>query len=219
MGKLSASILAADFARLGEQVKLVEPFAEVFHVDVMDGHFAPPISFGAVVVESLRPVTERTLHGHLMVDAPEQQFEQLRDAGLDMVSFHLEAVPEPEPAIRKARGVGLGVGLTLNMETPIEDVVPYLEEIDDVMLMSIPPGWGGQVLNPEVWGRTEVIRAEIDRRGLSVDVEIDGGIKIDNAKRAVDAGATILISGSGVFRQPDPVDAARAIAAVAAEAR
>lgn len=219
MGKLSASILAADFARLGEQVKLVEPFAEVFHVDVMDGHFAPPISFGAVVVGSLRPVTERTLHGHLMVDAPEQQFEQLRDAGLDMVSFHLEAVPEPEPAIRKARGVGLGVGLTLNMETPIEDVVPYLEEIDDVMLMSIPPGWGGQVLNPEIWGRTEVIRAEIDRRGLSVDVEIDGGIKIDNAKRAVDAGATILISGSGVFRQPDPVGAARAIAAVAAEAR
>jgi ribulose-phosphate 3-epimerase len=164
-------------------------------------------------------VTERTLHGHLMVDAPEQQFEELRDAGLDMISFHLEAVPDPEPAIRKARSAGFGVGLTLNMETPIDDVVPYLEEIDDVMLMSIPPGWGGQVLNPEIWGRTEAVRAEIDRRGLPVDVEIDGGIKIDNAKRAVDCGATILISGSGVFRQPDPVEAARAIAAVAAEAR
>jgi ribulose-phosphate 3-epimerase len=219
MGKLSASILAADFARLGEQVKLVEPYAEVFHVDVMDGHFAPPISFGAVVVESLRPVTERTLHGHLMVEAPEQQFEELRDAGLDMVSFHLEAVPHPEPAIRKARGAGFGVGLTLNMETPIDDVVPYLEQIDDVMLMSIPPGWGGQALNPEIWGRTEAIRSEIDRRGLSVDVEIDGGIKAENARRAVDAGATILISGSGVFRQPDPVKAARTIAEVAKEAR
>lgn len=218
MGKLSASILAADFARLGEQVKLVEPYAEVFHVDVMDGHFAPPISFGAVVVESLRPVTQRTLHGHLMVDAPEQQFEELREAGLDMVSFHLEAVPQPEPAIRKARGAGYGVGLTINMETPIEHVVPYLEQIDDVMLMSIPPGWGGQVLNPEIWGRTQAIRDEIDRRGLRVDVEIDGGIKADNARRAVDAGATILISGSGVFRQPDPVAAARAIAEIAAEA-
>jgi ribulose-phosphate 3-epimerase len=219
MGKLSASILAADFARLGDQVKLVEPYAEVFHVDVMDGHFAPPISFGAIVVESLRPVTERTLHGHLMVDLPEQQFEQLREAGLDMVSFHVEAVPEPEPAIRRAREVGFGVGLTLNMETPIDDVVPYLELIDDVMLMSIPPGWGGQVLDPEVWGRTEAIRTQIDARGLIVDVEIDGGIKVDNARRAVDAGATVLISGSGVFRQPDPVDAARAIAEVAKEAR
>jgi ribulose-phosphate 3-epimerase len=219
MGRLSASILAANFARLGEQVKLVEPYAEVFHVDVMDGHFAPPISFGAVVVASLRPVTQRTLHGHLMVDAPEQQFEELREAGLDMVSFHLEAVPDPQPAIRKARGAGFGVGLTLNMETPIDDVLPYLDEIDDVMLMSIPPGWGGQVLNPGIWGRTEQIRSEIDRRGLRVDVEIDGGIKVDNARRAVDAGATILISGSGVFRQPDPVEAARTIADVAAEAR
>jgi ribulose-phosphate 3-epimerase len=219
MGKLSASILAADFARLGEQVKLVEPYAEVFHVDVMDGHFAPPISFGAVVVESLRPVTERTLHGHLMVDAPEQQFEELREAGLDMVSFHLEAVPQPEPAIRKARGAGFGVGLTLNMETPVEDVVPYLEEIDDVMLMSIAPGWGGQVLNPEVWGRTEAVRAEIDRRGLAVDVEIDGGIKIDNAQRAIDVGATVLIAGSGVFHQPDPAEAAQTLAEIAKGAR
>jgi ribulose-phosphate 3-epimerase len=215
MGALSASILAADLARLGEQVKLVEPYAEVFHVDVMDGHFAPPISFGGVVVQSLRPVTDRKLHGHLMVEAPERQFEELREAGLDMVSFHLEAVPHPDPAISKARGVGLGVGLTLNMETPIEDVVPYLEDIEDVMLMSIPPGWGGQMLNPGIWGRTEAIRAEIDRRGLHVDVEIDGGIKTENAQRAVDAGATILISGSGVFRQPDPVAAARTLAEIA----
>jgi ribulose-phosphate 3-epimerase len=136
-----------------------------------------------------------------------------------MVSFHLEAVPEPEPAIRKARDAGFGVGLTLNMETPIDDVVPYLEQIDDVMLMSIPPGWGGQVLNPGIWGRTEAIRREIDARGLRVEVEIDGGIKVENARRAVDAGATILISGSGVFRQPDPAAAARAIFEVAQEAR
>ena len=106
MGALSASILAADLARLGEQVKLVEPYAEVFHVDVMDGHFAPPISFGGVVVQSLRPVTDRKLHGHLMVEAPERQFEELREAGLDMVSFHLEAVPHPlQPSLRYARRI------------------------------------------------------------------------------------------------------------------
>src|SRR5436309_5581897 len=218
MGKLSASILASDLARLGEEVKLVEPYAEVIHVDIMDGHFVPPIALGTVVVKSLRPVTDRTLHGHLMVDAPEAFFDELREAGLDMVSFHLEAEPEPGPAIRKARGAGLGVGLTLNLETPIDAAVPYLEEIDDLMLMSIRPGWSFQTLNPEVYPRLEAARAEIDRQHPAVELEIDGGVKIENAARAVAAGATVLIAASGVFAQPDPADAARSLAAIAAGA-
>lgn len=216
MGKLSASILAADLARLGDQVKLVEPYAEVIHVDIMDGHFVPPIALGAVVVRSLRPVTDRTLHGHLMVDAPEDLFDELRESGLDMVSFHLEAVPEPGPAIRKARGAGLGVGLTLNLETPVRDAAPHLEEIDDLMLMSIRPGWSFQTLNPDVYPRLEEARAEIDRRNPAVELEIDGGVKIENARRAVEAGATVLIAASGVFAEPDPADAARRLAAIAA---
>jgi ribulose-phosphate 3-epimerase len=216
MGKLSASILAADLAHLGDQVKLVEPYAEVIHVDIMDGHFVPPIALGAVVVRSLRPVTDRTLHGHLMVDVPEDLFDELREAGLDMVSFHLEAVPEPGPAIRKARGAGLGVGLTLNLETPVRDAEPYLEEIDDLMLMSIRPGWSFQTLNPDVYPRLEEARAEIDRRNPAVELEIDGGVKIENARRAVEAGATVLIAASGVFAEPDPADAARRLAAIAA---
>jgi ribulose-phosphate 3-epimerase len=216
MGKLSASILAADLARLGDQVKLVEPYAEVIHVDIMDGHFVPPIALGAVVVRSLRPVTDRTLHGHLMVDAPEDLFDELRESGLDMVSFHLEAVPEPGPAIRKARGAGLGVGLTLNLETPVRDAAPHLEEIDDLMLMSIRPGWSFQTLNPDVYPRLEEARAEIDRRNPAVELEVDGGVKIENARRAVEAGATVLIAASGVFAEPDPADAARRLAAIAA---
>jgi ribulose-phosphate 3-epimerase len=216
MGKLSASILAADLAHLGEQVKLVEPYAEVIHVDIMDGHFVPPIALGAVVVRSLRPVTHRALHGHLMVDAPEGFFDELRDAGLDMVSFHLEAVPEPGPAIRKAREAGLGVGLTINLETPVAAAAPHLEEIDDLMLMSIRPGWSFQTLNPDVFPRLEEARAEIERRNPSVELEIDGGIKVENARRAVEAGATVLIAASGVFAQPDPADAARSLAAIAA---
>jgi ribulose-phosphate 3-epimerase len=216
MGKLSASILAADLARLGDQVKLVEPYAEVIHVDIMDGHFVPPIALGAVVVRSLRPVTDRTLHGHLMVDAPEGLFDELRESGLDMVSFHLEAVPDPGPAIRKARGAGLGVGLTLNLETPVRDAAPHLEEIDDLMLMSIRPGWSFQTLNPDVYPRLEEARAEIDRRNPAVDLEIDGGVKIENARRAVEAGATVLIAASGVFAEPDPAGAARRLAAIAA---
>ena len=198
MGTLAASILAADLACLGEQVKQVEPYAEVIHVDIMDGHFVPPIALGTVVVASLRPVTSRTLHGHLMVDAPESLFDELAEAGLDIVSFHLEAV-----------------GLTINLETPVEDVFAHLDLIDDVMLMSIRPGWSGQRLNAEVYPRLEAVRGEIDRRGLDVELEIDGGVKIENAARAVDAGATVLVSASGIFAQPDPAAAARALAAIA----
>ena len=215
VGKLSASILAADLARLADQVKLVEPHAEVIHVDIMDGHFVPPIALGAVVVASLRPVTERVLHGHLMVDAPESYFDELAEAGLDMVSFHLEAVGDPAPAIRKARGAGMGVGLTINLETPVSDLSSHLDSVDDLMLMSIRPGWSGQQLNPDVYPRLQAVRREIDRRGLSIDLEIDGGVKIENARRAVDAGATVLIAASGVFSQPDPAAAAAALAAIA----
>ena len=214
MGTLSASILGADLAHLAEQVKLVEPWAEVIHVDVMDGHFVPPIALGAVVVASLRPVTTRTLHGHLMVDAPERYFDELREAGLDRVSFHLEAVPEPGPAIAKARAAGLSVGLTMNLETPVERVFGHLDEIDDVMLMSIPPGWSGQALDDAVYPRLTDVRTEIDRRGAPIDLEIDGGVKVENAQRAVDAGANVLIAASGLFAQPDPSEAARRFAAV-----
>ena len=124
MGMLSASILSADFAHLADQVKLVEPYADVIHVDVMDAHFVPPLTIGPVVVASLRPITDRTFHGHLMVDAPEDLFDELAEAGLDIVSFHLEAVADPAPVIAKARGAGLRVGLTLNLETPVDAAVP-----------------------------------------------------------------------------------------------
>jgi ribulose-phosphate 3-epimerase len=214
MGTLSASILGADLAHLADQVKLVEPWAEVIHVDVMDGHFVPPIALGAVVVASLRRVTERVLHGHLMVDAPERYFDELREAGLDMVSFHLEAVPEPGPAIAKARAAGLGVGLTMNLETPVEAVFRHLDDIDDVMLMSIVPGWSGQELDPAVYPRLTAVREEIARRGRPMGLEVDGGVKLDNARRAVDAGADVLIAASGLFGAPDPAEAARRFAEI-----
>jgi len=218
MGTVAASILAADFANLGAQVAAVEPHVGAIHVDIMDGHFVPPIALGTVIVQSLRPVTARTLHGHLMVEAPESFFDELHDAGLDVVSFHLEADPDAGPAIEKARAAGLRVGLTANLETPVEALVPYLESIDDVMLMSIRPGWSFQQLNPDVYPRLETVRREIDRRGLDVALEIDGGVKIDNAQRAVDAGATVLIAASGIFAQPEPAAAAAALARIAGAA-
>jgi ribulose-phosphate 3-epimerase len=219
MGKLAASILAADLAHLADEVKLVEPHADIIHVDIMDGHFVPPIALGTVVVASLRPWTQHVLHGHLMVDAPESYFEELAVAGLDVVSFHHEAVGDPEPAIAKARAAGMRTGLTINLETPVDAVFPHLERVDDVMLMSIRPGWSGQRLNPEVYPRIEAVRNEVDRHRLPVDVEIDGGVTVENAQRAVDAGATVLVSASGIFKAPDKVEAARQLAEIASRAR
>ena len=215
MGTLSASILSADFAYLADQVKLVEPHAEAIHIDVMDAHFVPPLTIGPVVVASLRPVTDRALHGHLMVDAPESLFDELADAGLDIVSFHHEAVADPVPVIAKARGAGLRVGVTLKLETPIEASFAYLDDIDDLMLMSIVPGWAGQELSDDVYPRLEAARAEVDRRGLATQVEIDGGVRLHNARRAVDAGATVLVAASAIFGADDPAEAARALAAIA----
>jgi ribulose-phosphate 3-epimerase len=218
VGKLSASILSADFARLGEQVKLVEPHAEVIHIDVMDGHFVPPLTIGPVVVASLRPVTDRVLHGHLMVEAPEALFDELAEAGLDVVSFHAEAVEDPAPVIRKARGAGLRVGMTVNPETAVQRVFPHLEELDDVMVMSVHPGWSGQAFIPEALPKLEAVRAELDRHGLEGDVEIDGGVKLENAKRCVEAGATVLVAASAIFQAPDVAAAARELALIAGAA-
>jgi len=215
MGMLSASILSADFAHLADQVKLVEPYAEAIHIDVMDAHFVPPLTIGPVVVASLRPVSARVFHGHLMVEAPEGLFDDLAEAGLDIVSFHHEAVDDPAPVIAKARGAGMRVGITLNLGAPVEAIFPYLDDLDDVMLMSIRPGWAGQELNPQVYPRLEAVRAEVDRRGLRTAVEIDGGVTLDNAQRAVDAGATVLVAASAIFRSPDPASAARELAAIA----
>lgn len=215
MGKLAASILSADLAHLADQVKLVHEHADIIHIDIMDGHFVPPIALGTVVVASLRPHTDRTLHGHLMVDAPEAFFDELAEAGLDVVSFHHEAVVDPVVTIDKARAAGLGVGVTINMQTPVDEIFPYLDHVDDVMLMSIEPGWSGQVLDPGVYPRIEAVRTEVDDRGLPVEIEIDGGVKIDNARRAVLAGATVLISASGVFQGEDPAENARVLKAIA----
>jgi len=208
VGKLSVSILSADLAHLADEVKLVGAYADVIHIDVMDAHFAPPLTFGPVLVASLRPVTDLVLHGHLMVEAPEGLFAELAEAGMDVVSFHVEAVDDPAPVIRKARGAGMGVGITVSPETPVERLFPYLEDLDDVMIMSVRPGWSGQKFIPEALSKLEAARRELDRRSLPADLEIDGGVKLDNAKRCVDAGATVLVVSSAIYGADDAVGAA-----------
>jgi ribulose-phosphate 3-epimerase len=215
VAKLSASILSADFGHLADQMALVDPFVEIFHIDVMDGHFVPPITIGPVVVAAMRPSTDRTLHGHLMVDAPARLFDDLAESGMDIVSFHVEAVDDPAPVIEKARGAGLKVGITVSPQTPAEHVFPFLDQLDDVMIMSVHPGWAGQAFIPESLPKLEAVRAELERRGLRADVEIDGGIKMENAGRALDAGATVLVAASAIFQASDIAGAARALADIA----
>jgi ribulose-phosphate 3-epimerase len=215
VGSVAASVLSADLAHLADQIKLVEPYAEAIHIDVMDAHFVPPLTIGPVVVESLRPVTGLTLHCHLMVEHPESLLDDFAGAGADMVSAHVEAVEEPADILRKARDKGMRAGLAVAPDTPIERVLPHLEALDNVIVMSVRPGWAGQLFRPEVLPKIERVRSEVDRLGLSVGVEVDGGINAETGRRCVDAGATVLAAASSIYRAPDPVDAIRELAAVA----
>lgn len=215
MGKLSVSILSADLARLAEQVKLVEPYADIVHIDIMDAHFVPPLTLGPPVVRSLRAHTSRMLNCHLMIERPELLFDDLVEAGTDGVVPHLEALDDPIPVLRKARDAGMRTGIAVSPETPVESAFPFLDELDEIIVMSVHPGWAGQAFIPEALPKISAVRAEIDARGLSTDVEVDGGVRLDNARRCVDAGASILTAASAVFQAPDPADAARALADIA----
>jgi ribulose-phosphate 3-epimerase len=218
MGKLSASILSADLAHLAGEIERVEPHADVIHVDVMDGHFVPPLTIGPVVVASLRPHTDRVLHGHLMVEAPAALFDELAEAGMDVVSFHVEAVEDPAPVIEKARGTGMGVGLAVDPETPIQAAFPYLEDVDDLTVMGLRPGRAGRAFIRGALRRVEVVRAEVERRGLAVAVEVEGGVEIGDARRYVDAGANVVVAGSAIFGAEDVAAAARELKTIVGSA-
>ena len=215
--KLAPSILSADFARLGEEVDRVAEAADLLHVDVMDGHFVPNLTIGPPVVASLRKHTDLFLDCHLMVDNPDVLLDDFADAGADRCIVHVE-LGDPRPLFDKLRARDVGVGLVLNPETPVDAVLPYLTDVDLLLVMSVHPGWGGQGFIAEVLDKVRVARAAIDERGLDVEIEIDGGVNVDTAPRAAAAGVDILVAGSAVFRAPDPLAAARAIKGAAEQA-
>lgn len=206
--RLAPSILSADFARLGEEVARVEPYSDLLHVDVMDGHFVPPITLGPVVVASLRAVTKLSLECHLMVSDPLSQIEQFADVGADSVVAHIEAVPDPTSFIERARALGLGVGLAVNPETPLDAVAPYLDGIDVLNCMTVHPGWAGQKFIADVVPKIAAARREIDRRGLDVSISVDGGVGMETGRRVLEAGATVLGAASSIFGTPDSAHAA-----------
>ena len=218
--KIAASILSADFAYLGEQVKLVEPHADLIHIDAMDAHFVPPLSVGPVVVEAIRRVTSLPLHCHLMVDRPELLLKDFAEAGADIVTCHVEAVDHPQRVIREAEALGVKAGLALNPQTAADALFPHLESLDRVIVMTLfRTGWAGQPFNEEMLPKIEAVRKEIDRQGLKVDIEVDGGIDATSGPRCVAAGATVLAAASSIFKAPDPAEATRRLAEVAGRGR
>lgn len=212
--KIAPSILAADFAYLAADVARVGPEADLLHVDCMDGHYVPNISIGPPVVKSLRKHTDLFLDCHLMVDNPGGLLAGFADAGADGCTVHVE-LGDPRVLFDEMRALGLRVGLSLEPQTPFAAVEPYLTEIDLLLVMSVHTGLGGQAFIPEVLDKVRAARAAIDARGLAVEIEIDGGIKIDTAPLAAAAGVDILVSGTGIFGADDPEAAARAIRAAA----
>ena len=198
---LAPSILAADFKELGQAIKTIEETgAEYLHYDVMDGMFVPSISFGMPVLASIRSCTKQVMDVHLMITEPIRYIKEFKEAGADLITIHLEACEDVAATIKAIREAGLKVGLSIKPVTEAEAIRPYLDQIDMILVMSVEPGFGGQKFIPESLDKIRALRAMVEEAGVNVDIEVDGGIYQTNVKEVLDAGANIIVSGSGVFK-------------------
>lgn len=200
---IAPSILTADFGRLAEQARAAEAGgADLWHLDVMDGHFVPPISFGKEVVAAIRAASTLFIEAHLMVARPLEQFAEIAGAGAQRLVFHYEAVRDIDAArehLQAVRALGCEAGIAINPETPAETLFPLLDSLDEVIVMLIRPGWGGQQMQPALLDKVRTLRARADASSLPLPIEVDGGVKSHNASMCMEAGATLLVAGSAVF--------------------
>jgi ribulose-phosphate 3-epimerase len=202
--KIAPSILSADFARLGEEIHRVElAGADMIHFDVMDGHFVPNLSIGIPVLESVRKITRLPLDAHLMIGEPGRYLEAFVRAGADSISVHAEVCPDLPEIAKQIHALGIRAAVGVNPETSPDRVLAAAEHFDMILVMSVHPGFGGQDFIPETVSKVRLIREELDRRGLKIDVEIDGGIKLENIATVAAAGANVFVSGSGIFGKSD----------------
>ena len=199
---LAPSLLAADFTKLGEQIKETERCgAQFLHIDVMDGIFVPSISFGMPLIESIRPITKQFFDVHLMIVEPERYIQEFVDCGADGITFHIEATKNPQKVIDRIHNAGAKAGISIKPGTALEEVYPYLSQADMVLIMSVEPGFGGQSFLPEACGRIRKTREYLDRYQLAARLEVDGGIGKKNVREVMAAGANVFVAGSAVFRK------------------
>ena len=198
---MSPSILAADFKVLGQEMKKTEENGAAYiHFDVMDGMFVPSISFGMPVLASIHDATEQFMDAHLMVQEPIRYVEAFQKAGADYVTVHLEACEDVKTTLDKIHACGMKAGLAVNPETDVKELVPYLEDVEMILTMSVHPGFGGQKFIPESLDKIREVRAMLNEKNLETDIQVDGGIYVENVREVLDAGANVIVAGSAVFR-------------------
>jgi len=210
---IAPSLLAADFLHLEKDVETVNSHADIFHLDVMDGSFVPNISFGFPVVSAVAEIARKPLDVHLMIVNPEKYVERFAKAGASFISFHYEAVGSASgELLSRIKSLGVKAGIAINPDCPVEDIFPYLLQADFVLIMSVFAGFGGQKFIPESLERISKVKAELERMELNdVAIEVDGGVGPANARALKDAGASMLVAGSSVFKAPDPAAAIKAM--------
>jgi len=215
---IAPSILSADFARLGEEVKAVEAGgAGMIHVDVMDGHFVPNITIGPAITAALRNVTKLPLDCHLMIDEPDRYVDDFIEAGADMISIHVEAARHLHRTLSRIQELGAKAGVALNPSTPLSALVEVLELVDYVLLMSVNPGFGGQKMIPSVLEKARALRHRIDGGGLGTLIQLDGGLTMENLELVASAGVDIIVAGSSIFKSENAQETTRLMALRLAE--
>lgn len=204
MALVAPSMLSADFLHLEKDVEMVNSYADIFHLDIMDGVFVPNISYGFPVVEAIATKAIKPMDAHLMIVHPEKYVERFARTGVSMLSAHLEVMPEPEKVMSLVKSCGMKAGIAFNPDMPVEKVFPYLGYCDFVLVMSVFAGFGGQKFIEDTYGRIRSLKAEIARQGRNVMIEVDGGVSTANSTALAEAGADILVAGSAVFKAADP---------------
>jgi len=211
MVQIAPSMLAADFLHLEKDVEMVNEYADLFHLDIMDGVFVPNLSYGFPVVEAIASIARKPLDVHLMIVNPENYVKRFAQVGAGMISFHLNATENPDAVLASIRESGAKAALVINPDIPVESLFPHLKNCDYILLMSVFAGFGGQKFIEETYQRVRTLKAEIERQGLVIPIEVDGGVSASNAAALVEAGAEMLVAGSAVFKAESPKEVIEAM--------